>query len=315
MSGEMTLGMLMGFYVLASHFLLPVGRFVRLSDLLETLEADLQRLDDVFRAPEGADVAPREAEGSGAVVTFQGRLQLAGRLELRNVTFGFQRHRPPLIENFNLVIEPGQRVAVVGPSGSGKSTLALLAAGVYRPWSGEVLFDGYPRAEIPREVLSASVSIVDQHALLFAATVRENLTMWNPQTPDEHLTAAARDAAIHDQIIARPLGYDSQVAEGGRNFSGGQRLRLEIARALVNNPALLILDEATSGLDTVTELRVDDGLRRRNCSCLIVAHRLSTIRDADRIMVLDRGQVVEQGTHEELLAIEGGFYERFLHGQ
>lgn len=228
---------------------------------------------------------------------------------------GFQRNRPPLIKNFNLTIEPGQRVAVIGPSGSGKSTLALLAAGVYVPWSGEILFDGHPRTEIPREVLSDSVSIVDQHATLFAATVRDNLTMWNSQTPDEHLTAAARDAAIHDEIIARPLGYDAEVEEGGRNFSGGQRQRLEVARGLVNNPTLLILDEATSALDTLTELRVDNGIRRRNCSCLIVAHRLSTIRDSDRILVLNRGQVVEQGTHEALIADEGGFYRRFLHGQ
>ena len=315
MDGEMTLGMLMGFYVLAGNFLRPVGRFVQFSDLLETLQADLQRLDDVFDAPEGADVnAPRASPGAGPV-TFGGRLRLIGRLEMRDVTFGFQRNRPPLIEKFNLTIEPGQRVAVVGPSGSGKSTLALLAAGVYEPWSGEVLFDGHRRAAIPRDVLSASVAIVDQHAVLFAATVRDNLTMWNSQTPDEQLTAAAQDAAIHDEIISRPLGYDSDVEEGGRNFSGGQRLRLEIARSLVNNPTVLILDEATSALDTITELRVDDGLRRRNCSCLIIAHRLSTIRDADRIIVLDQGRVVEEGTHEALCAVEEGFYARFLHGQ
>ena len=206
-------------------------------------------------------------------------------------------------------------MAVVGPSGSGKSTLALLAAGVHEPWTGRVLFDGHPRAEIPREVLSASVSIVDQHAVLFAATVRENLTMWNAQTPDEHLVAAARDAAIHDEIIGRPLGYDSLVEEGGRNFSGGQRQRLEIARGLVGNPTLMVLDEATSALDPVTELGIDDGLRRRNCSCLIIAHRLSTIRDSDRIIVLDRGQVVEQGTHEELIAVKDGFYGRLLDGR
>ena len=315
MSGDMTLGMLIGFYVLASHFLRPVGRFVQFSDLLETLEADLQRLDDIYNAPEGADVNAPQAGPSGAAVTFGGRLRLVGRLEMRNVTFGYQRNRPPLIEDFNLVIEPGQRVAVVGSSGSGKSTLALLAAGVHEPWSGKVLFDGHPRAEIPREVLSASVSIVDQHAVLFAATVRENLTMWNAQMPDEHLIAAARDAAIHAEIIGRPLGYDSLVEEGGRNFSGGQRQRLEIARGFVDNPTLMVLDEATSALDTVTELRIDDCLRRRNCSCLIIAHRLSTIRDSDQIIVLDRGRVVEHGTHEELIAVTDGSYGRLLNGQ
>lgn len=315
MSGEMSVGTLMGFYVLAVNFLNPIGRFAQFSDQLETLEADLQRLDDVFNAPEDTQPDTGASAPARSIVTFSGRLRLVGRLEMRAVTFGFQRNRPPLIENFNLTLEPGQRVALVGPSGSGKSTLALLAAGAYRPWSGEILFDGHARETIPREVMTASVSIVDQHPVLFAGTVRDNLTMWNAQTPDEHLTAAARDAAIHEDIIARPLGYDSRVEEGGRNFSGGQRQRLEIARALVNNPTLLILDEATGALDSLTELRVDDNLRRRGCSCLIVAHRLSTIRDADRIIVLNRGQVVEEGTHEALIAVENSFYGRFLHGQ
>ena len=315
MSGDMTIGMLVGFYVLAGNFLQPVGRFAQFSDLIETLEADLQRLDDVFGAPEDAQAQRAATSATSGVVTFQDRLRLIGRLELRNVTFGFQRNRPPLIENFSLAIEPGQRVAMIGPSGSGKSTLALLAAGIYEPWSGEVLFDGRPRAAIPHEVLSASVSIIDQHATLFAASVRDNLTMWNEQTPDEHVTAAARDAAIHEEIIARPLGYHAPVEEDGRNFSGGQRQRLEIARGLVNNPSLLILDEATSALDTLTEVRVDDGIRRRNCSCLIVAHRLSTIRDADSILVLNQGRVAEQGTHEDLIADEDGLYSRFLSGQ
>ena len=314
-SGELTIGSLMAFYILAENFLAPVARLVRFSDSLETLGADFARLNDVFNAREDTELDLRDAEPTDKIVTFAGRIQLVGRLEMRNVTFGFQRNRPPIIEDFDLTLEPGQRVAVVGPSGSGKSTLALLAAGVYRPWSGEILYDGHPRSEIPREVFSASVSTVDQHAVLFAASVRDNLTMWNAATPDERLIAAAEDAEIHDEIIARPLGYDSPVEEGGRNFSGGQRLRIEIARALVNNPTLLILDEATSALDTLTELRVDDNLRRRNCSCLIIAHRLSTIRDADRIIVLDQGRVVEEGTHEELIANEDGFYGRFLHGQ
>ena len=191
MSGEMSTGMLMGFYVLAVNFLNPIGRFAQFSDQLETLEADLERLDDVFNAPEDAELDARESVPARSVVTFAGRLRLIGRLEMRGVTFGYQRNRPPLIENFNLTIEPGQRVAVVGPSGSGKSTLALLAAGAYRPWSGEILLDGHARDEIPREVLAASVSIVDQHPVLFAGTVRDNLTMWNARTPDEHLTAAA----------------------------------------------------------------------------------------------------------------------------
>ena len=316
MTGEMTVGMLVGFYVVAGNFLRPVGRFVQFADLLHTLEADLQRLDDVFDAPEDPGLAARETgagDSGGILATIGGRLRLTGRVELRDVTFGFQRNRPPLIENFNLTIEPGQRVAVVGPSGSGKSTLALLAAGVYRPWSGEILFDGRPRDEIPREVLTDSVSIVDQHPVLFAATVRDNLTLWNPTVPESHLVAAARDAQIHEDILGRSAGYDGDVEEAGRNFSGGQRLRLEIARALVSQPSVLILDEATSGLDPITEARVDDALRRRGCACLIVAHRLSTIRDSDRIIVLDRGRAVQHGTHDELMAAGDGLYREFLH--
>ncbi len=208
-------------------------------------------------------------------------------------------------------IEPGERVAVVGPTGSGKTSLALLVAGVYRPWSGEILFDGHRLEDIPHEVFSESVGMVDQHPLLFSATVRENLTFWNPTVPDRYVVDAARDAAIHDVIVARPGGYDAQVAEGGGNFSGGQRQRLEIARTLVRNPSLLILDEATSSLDAPTEVRIDAALRRRGCSCLIVAHRLSTIRDSDTIVVLQGGSEVQRGLHEELLA-QDGLYRRLI---
>ncbi len=314
MSGDMTLGELMGFYVLAGNFLGPVARVSQFSDLLETLEADMARMDDVLNAPQEMSYPDHAADSQQRVMTLDGRLRLVGRLEMRGVTFGFQRNRAPLVEDFNLTIEPGQRVAVVGPSGSGKSTLALLAAGLHRPWSGEVLFDGHPQVDIPREVFCRSVSMVDQHAVLFATTIRNNLTMWTATIPDHHVTAAARDAAVHEDIIGRPAGYESMVEEGGRNFSGGQRMRLEIARALVNNPSLLILDEATSALDPVTELLIDDRIRRRGCSCLIIAHRLSTIRDADRIIVVDKGRIVEQGTHDELHAA-GTFYHELLRGE
>ena len=311
MAGEMTLGTLVGFYILAEMFLAPVGRFLEFADKRQALETDLQRLDDVSRAAEDPVFSRRSPE-SESIPTFNGRLQLAGQLELRNVTFGFNKSRPPLIKDFNLVIRPGQRVAVVGPSGSGKSTLARLISGIYQPWSGEILFDGRLRNEIPEEVLRRSISTVDQEVVLFSASVRDNITLWNPAVPDEAIVAATRDACIHDEILLRPLGYSTLVEEGGVNFSGGQRQRLEIARALVGHPTVLILDEATSALDAATEEDVDDALRRRGVTCLIVAHRLSTVRDCDEIIVLDKGNEVQRGTHDDLIADRDGAYYKLV---
>ena len=311
MAGALTLGSLMAFYVVAAMFLGPVGRFVEFADERQTLETDMQRLDDITENSEDP-ILTRRRRSSEAIATFNGRLQLAGQVELRGVTFGYNPNRPPLIKDFNLVIKPGQRVAVVGPSGSGKSTLSRLVSGLYHPWSGEILFDGRPRHEIPQEVLVRSLSMVDQHVVLFSGTVRENVTLWNPAVPDDKVVAAARDACIHDEILCRPLSYETQMEEGGSNFSGGQQQRLEIARALVNDPTVLILDEATSTLDAATEESVDDALRRRGCSCLIVAHRLSTVRDCDEIIVLEKGVEVQRGTHDELMTDEAGLYYRLV---
>ena len=311
MTGDMSLGTLVGFYILAEMFLAPVGRFLEFAEKRQALETDLQRLDDISGAAEDPVFNRRNPE-SESIVTFNGHLQLAGRLELRNVTFGFNRSRPPLIKDFNLTIKPGQRVALVGPSGSGKSTLARLVSGVYQPWSGEILFDGHVRDEIPEEVLRRSNSMVAQESVLFFATLRDNITLWNPAVPDETIFAATRDAGIHDEILLRPQGYATLVEEGGANFSGGQRQRLEIARALVGNPTLLILDEATSALDAATEEYVDDALRRRGVTCLIVAHRLSTVRDCDEIIVLDKGIEVQRGTHDELIADRDGTYYKLV---
>jgi NHLM bacteriocin system ABC transporter peptidase/ATP-binding protein len=310
MNGLLTIGQLIGFQALMASFLLPVNNLVALGATLQTLEADLTRLDDVLRNPrepatERTDQSPNPAEAA---------VRLKGSLELRDVSFGHNPLAPPLIENLSLRLEPGQRLALVGGSGSGKSTIARIVAGLYPPSRGEVLFDGQRRPEIPRDVLVNSVGLIEQDILMFEGSVRDNLTLWDESTPEANIVAACRDALIHDVIGALPGGYGGNLLEGSANLSSGQRQRLEIARALVNNPSILIMDEATSALDAETERLVDQNIRRRGCTCLIIAHRLSTIRDADEIIVLRYGKVVDRGTHEELIRQEGE-YTRLLAGE
>ena len=312
LANEMTLGTLVCFYILAEMFLTPIGRLLEFSDDRQALETDLHRLDDITSSAEDP-VFNRRDERSETISTFNGRLQLSGHLELRHLTFGYNHSRPPLIDDFNLVLKPGQRIAVVGPSGSGKSTLARLVAGLYQPWSGEIYFDGKLRSDISDDVIRRSVAMVDQDVVLFSGTVRENITLWNPAIPDDAIFSAARDAAIHEDVLIRPDAYATEVEEGGTNFSGGQQQRIEIARALVGNPSLVILDEATSALDAGTEEQVDLALRRRGIACLIIAHRLSTVRDCDEIIVLDKGVEVQRGSHDELMADETGAYYKLVH--
>lgn len=307
MRGTLTVGELVAFQVLVAGFTGPVHGLFSQTQNLQTLRGDLARLDDVLhhaREP-GVDAL---AAAAPAVPRFEGSVEFA------NVTFGYNKGEAPLVSDFSLTVRPGGRVALVGASGSGKSTLARLAAGLFTPWSGEILFDGKPRSALAREHLAANVAYVDQDVALFEGTVRENLTLWD-EASAEAVERALRDAAIDAEILGREGGIDAKLQEGARNLSGGQRQRLEIARALVRAPAVLILDEATSALDPTSESRVEAALRARGVTCLVIAHRLSTVRDADEIVVLDRGQVVERGRHEELVAIPDGRYAALVAGE
>lgn len=298
LNGRMTIGMLVAFQSLMTSFMTPVNNLVSLGSQLQELEGDMNRLDDVFKYKV-------DDEHSGADDGFEEKL--SGNVEIKNLSFGYSKLEPALIEDFSLTLKPGSRVALIGGSGSGKSTIAKLISGINKPWSGEILFDGIEKDKLSKRVIVNSLSVVDQDICMFSGTIRDNLTLWDDSMSDFEVIRAAKDACIHEDITARSGGYEHRLDEGGSNFSGGQRQRLEIARALVTNPTIMILDEATSALDPLTEKTVDESIRRRGCTCIIVAHRLSTIRDCDEIIVLDKGKIIQRGTHDELISVEGHY--------
>ena len=303
MDGHLTIGMFIAFQMLMKYFLTPVTELVDLGVKFQDSEGQMTRLDDVLKYPTDPVIQRYSNEFNPEKI----ENKLTGYVEFKEVNFGYNPRAKAFINNINLVLEPGKRVAVVGGSGSGKSTIAKLLCGVYEPWEGNIYFDGETIDKIPREVMVNSLSLVDQDIFLFEGNVKENIALWDNSIEEHDVINASKDAAIHDIITARQGGYGNLVEEGGSNFSGGQRQRLEIARALATNPTILVLDEATSALDPTTEKFINNAILSRSCSSLTIAHRLSTIRDCDEIIVMENGQIVQRGTHNEMIDIEGAY--------
>ena len=301
MEGKFSLGAVLMFQGFLASFMSPAMMLVDAGQTIQEMRTEMERVEDVMEYPDDINVTytvdSEEAKMS----------KLGGNVELKDVTFGYSRLEPPLIEGFSLKMKPGQRIALVGASGCGKSTISKLVSGLYQPWSGEILFDGKPRMSYPREVITGSIAVVDQDITVFEDTIANNIKMWDSSIQDFEMILAARDARIHDDIMKIPDGYQHKLVSGGKDLSGGQRQRMEIARVLAQDPSIIILDEATSALDARTEYEVVNSIKDRGITCIVIAHRLSTVRDCDEIIVLDKGKVVERGTHEELIK-SGGTY-------
>lgn len=305
-NGEFTAGMILAFQGFLTEFGEPAMTLVSAGQTIQEMRTDMEHVEDVMQYPEDAVYGPETQLRDDVEYD-----KLSGSVVMRGVTFGYSRLAEPLIEDFDLTLKPGSRVALVGASGCGKSTIAKLIAGLYQPWSGEILFDGKPINEIDRSVFTGSLAVVDQDIILFEDTIANNIKMWDSSIEDFEMILAARDASLHEDTMQREGGYNCRLAEGGKDLSGGQRQRLEIARVLAQDPTIIILDEATSALDARTEYEVVRSINERGITCIVVAHRLSTIRDCDEIIVLDHGKVTERGTHEELYAL-GGAYTRLI---
>ncbi len=300
--GNFSLGAVLMFQGFLSSFMSPAMTLVSAGQTIQEMRTEMERIEDVMEYPADENVIEREHEEENLA-------KLKGNVELKNITFGYSRLDEPLIKDFSLNMKSGDRIALVGTSGCGKSTISKLISGLYQPWSGEILFDGKPRSAYPRDVITGSLAVVDQDIILFEDTIGNNIKMWDDSIKDFEMIMAARDAQIHDDIIALQGGYQHKVISGGKNMSGGQRQRMEIARVLAQDPTIIVLDEATSALDARTEYDVVNAIRNRGITCIVIAHRLSTVRDCDEIIVLDKGEVIERGTHQELMSLGGAYAE------